>query len=324
MTLAIVQPDNIENFDNEAALKCPETGHDIKVSFREVTPAQALVLLGKNHPRNRAISQTSVACYAEQMLNGEWHPASGEAIKISDKPDEVLIDGQHRLHAVIKADKPITFMFIEGVPERAFSAIDDGVLRSLSAVLEINGIKVKGGAQRAASTLKTLIQLQYSVKNNVNHMNSRSHKVSSTMALKFHQHAKGFNAAMDHFCSQFNVGSIQDSFNTPTLIAMYYLFSGIDETTDNALFTICQSIETGTPFDGLKNKSPCYHIMKQIRANRDKKLIMRAGNYIELFVWALEQTLRGEPVDRLPAVLPNAFDTHIDAVRLAKEKLLTI
>ncbi len=322
MTLAAVTTTSEQIQPSKATLTCPETGRDIKVSFREITPKQALALLGKNHPRNRAINQASVGCYAEQMLAGEWHPASAEAVKISD--EGILIDGQHRLHAVIKANVPIFFMVVEGVPEVAFSAIDDGVLRNLSAVLEINGIKVKGGTQRAASCLKNLIQIQFALKTNGSLRNARAHKVSSTHALRFHANAKGFNDAMNKFCSQFNVGSVQDNFNTPTLIAMYYLFSGIDKATDEALFTVCQSFETGTPFDGLLNKSPCYHVMKQIRINRDKKLIMRSHYYQDLFVWALQHTLQGEPQDRVNSQLTPAFDVHIDAVRLAKKKLMSI
>jgi hypothetical protein len=102
-------------------------------SVRTVTPELAKALLEKNHG-NRNLRSHTAARYAAIMKAGNWI-AAPEPIVLG-KSGRVL-NGQHRLSAVIMADVSATFCFITGVEEEAFKVIDRGMTRSTADALSI-------------------------------------------------------------------------------------------------------------------------------------------------------------------------------------------
>lgn len=66
----------------------------------EITPELARQLLS-NNKINRKIKPTIVERYAEQMEAGEWK-FTGDTIKVDG--EGMLLDGQHRLLAIIKCN----------------------------------------------------------------------------------------------------------------------------------------------------------------------------------------------------------------------------
>lgn len=102
--------------------------------MEDITPATALVFL-ENNTRNRKITRSRVALYAKDMEQGKWQN-NGDAIRFSEAGD--LIDGQHRLHAVIKSG--LTFqdaIVIRGIADGAMKTIDSGFSRTNSAVMSM-------------------------------------------------------------------------------------------------------------------------------------------------------------------------------------------
>lgn len=83
---------------------------DVTVELTLVTPEVAEQLLNLN-TNNRAISDTVVAMYARDMAEGEWMYPGGLIII---GPDGELLDGQHRLHAVILSGKAQWFIISWG------------------------------------------------------------------------------------------------------------------------------------------------------------------------------------------------------------------
>ena len=76
-----------------------------------VTPDYAATLLEKN-TTNRNISQITVKRYAQAMASGEWMQ-NGQTITIAE--DGTILDGQHRLWAVIESGITITFLIVFNV-----------------------------------------------------------------------------------------------------------------------------------------------------------------------------------------------------------------
>jgi len=76
--------------------------------------------------------------YAAAMKRGEWQ-ANGETIKFSTQGK--LIDGQHRLKAIIKSEQTIPLMVVLDLAPSAFKTIDTGRVRSAADVLAIHGEK---------------------------------------------------------------------------------------------------------------------------------------------------------------------------------------
>lgn len=94
--------------------------------FVEITPKRAKMLLELN-TNNRQVSQYYVDKYTKEISEGRWHRDT-DAISISE--DGVLTNGQHRLLAVVKANKPITVLFAVGVDNH--SEMDRGKQRSIA------------------------------------------------------------------------------------------------------------------------------------------------------------------------------------------------
>ena len=102
-----------------------------------ITPGLAKEYLKRNN-NNRPQSSNWAHKLKERILNGEWG-INGETIKFDT--DGNLIDGQHRLMAVVLADSSIESFVIRGLPSTAFGTIDDGKKRSGGDVLAVKGEK---------------------------------------------------------------------------------------------------------------------------------------------------------------------------------------
>lgn len=101
-----------------------------------LTPELANELLERNN-LNRPLSDTHISRIARQIKEGKWK-FNGDTIKIADTDD--VLDGQHRLWAVIEAKIPIQTILVSGIERDAFATIDTlRRARSGSDVLSLNG-----------------------------------------------------------------------------------------------------------------------------------------------------------------------------------------
>ena len=103
-----------------------------------VTPSMAEKYLQSNIS-NRRIKEKVVVQYANDMKNGRWKDDTAEAIKISKSG--IILDGQHRLEAVKKANIPIYFLIAKGLNDDVFDVLDTGSSRNAADVFKIQGIK---------------------------------------------------------------------------------------------------------------------------------------------------------------------------------------
>lgn len=112
---------------------------DTKVTTRVevITPDLAKLYLLQNGG-NRRLSQTIIDSYARSMKNGEWL-LSNDAISFDE--NGLLLNGQHRLHAVCKSEVPCEFLVVRNLQRGTFGIMDNGKSRSVSDVLYIRGIK---------------------------------------------------------------------------------------------------------------------------------------------------------------------------------------
>jgi len=131
---------------------------DIEVSVQLITPDDAKVLLQTN-VNNRNLSRRRVEMYANDIKRGMWK-LTGDSIKLAKNPKtgEVrLIDGQHRLHAIVSANVAVQTVVATGLDEDAFSVIDRGKTRTYNDVLNMSKIK---NANTVASFIRPVIVLQ--------------------------------------------------------------------------------------------------------------------------------------------------------------------
>lgn len=108
-----------------------------RLSFMQVTPDMAARWLGRN-TRNRVIRQVVVDRYARDMSSGMWR-LDGNPIRFA--PDGTLLDGQHRLAAVIKSGITITTAVAQGISADAQAVMDSGRARTSGDMFAIDGEK---------------------------------------------------------------------------------------------------------------------------------------------------------------------------------------
>lgn len=101
-----------------------------------VTPGLAAIILERN-PDNRNLSERKVTQYASDMLAGNWI-YNGETIKIAKTGE--LNDGQHRLQAIISANKPIVMKLAFGLERDSRTTLDQGFARTAAHYLAMQGI----------------------------------------------------------------------------------------------------------------------------------------------------------------------------------------
>lgn len=110
-------------------------GTKLAVSIKTITPAVAKQMLSTTK-HNRRVLRNRVLRLSQAMTFGEW--TLGQPLMVNC--DGTLIDGQHRLNAVVHSGKPIDFIIIEGFDrDNTFGKIDDVAARRLSHWLEIQG-----------------------------------------------------------------------------------------------------------------------------------------------------------------------------------------
>ena len=103
-----------------------------------VTPALANEYLQAN-VKNRRVKEPVVLRYAQEMKKGNWKEDTAEVIKISKSG--IVLDGQHRLLAVVKSNIPIYFHIAFDVEDAVFDVLDTGSPRNASDIFKIQGIK---------------------------------------------------------------------------------------------------------------------------------------------------------------------------------------
>jgi len=95
-------------------------------------PQRALDIVTRHNGTNRPVKKMYVRILADAIIADKWQ-LNGETIKFG--ADGMLYDGQHRLHAVILADKAIRSYVIHGLEEGVFDTIDRGFSRKNSDLL---------------------------------------------------------------------------------------------------------------------------------------------------------------------------------------------
>lgn len=111
--------------------------NNITSQVETITPAIAKSLLENHNEGNRNLREQKVIFYAAQMLRGEWS-LNGESI-IIDNTGRV-IDGQHRLAAIVKSGVTLQVVVVRGVSPDGFTTIDTGLNRTTADVFQMSNI----------------------------------------------------------------------------------------------------------------------------------------------------------------------------------------
>jgi hypothetical protein len=123
-----------------ALAQATELPPGLNAQWLDVTPAIAHRWL-LNNVRNRKIDHDTIQAYARDMKNGEWQ-STHQGVAFNDQDE--LIDGQHRLHAVIASGCTVSMLVTFGLPSviegkevTPMDCVDRGRPRSVADQLKL-------------------------------------------------------------------------------------------------------------------------------------------------------------------------------------------
>lgn len=109
----------------------------MRTKIVKISPKRAAEMLQHN-TANRPLSQSVVRSFAEAMQRGDWLVTHQG---IAFDTNGVLVDGQHRLAAIVEADVPVEVTVFTDVESGTFDVLDTGKRRNAADVLAIEGEK---------------------------------------------------------------------------------------------------------------------------------------------------------------------------------------
>jgi len=122
----------------------------VRASIERIGPVEAREYLQCN-TKNRKLNDHHVRRMRDLIVAGDWW-MNGETIIFG--ADGTLLDGQHRLTAILQAGLFVDVLVIRGIDEAAFRTLDGGRTRTTGEVLGIDGEK---NANNIAAAVQALV-----------------------------------------------------------------------------------------------------------------------------------------------------------------------
>lgn len=127
----------------------------VQFTLITVTPTEAKAMLNTLDGRQRWLKDSHVDFLFRQMANGEWRPDTAEPVKISTEGK--LLDGQHRMAAIVKYGMPVKLWVATNVPADVYNVLDNGVSRTPSDQLKAMHSKYP---RDTAAVIRQLVALE--------------------------------------------------------------------------------------------------------------------------------------------------------------------
>jgi hypothetical protein len=182
----------------------------MNAKLERITPETAAEML-KLNKNNRPTSTTSVKFLAREIREGRWQ-VNGDTITFAE---DRLVDGQHRLMAVIESGIPISTFVVRGVPSESFLTKDSGRKRSAADALAINGVTWSKYVSAATK--------QVWLYSKTGKLDSTGLSPSTSILVEFYEQNTGISRSTQL------IGAKNKLVQNSLLIALHYLFSQKDQ-----------------------------------------------------------------------------------------------
>lgn len=287
----------------------PQTDLTLTVEMVKMSPEMAQSILDKTAIDQRKINNNTVYLYSDQMKKGLWIGANGESIKVSS--DGNMIDGQHRLKAVVHSQCTVDMLLIKGIHEDNITTIDDGKPRSFADILSMDGLD---GTELAFNTISTFCRHVFRLKKAVGkdgifgtgHFTT---KLSNTELLKFLKSNESLMVTANDYSNNFKVNSISKIVGRPSPMIFWHIFRGTKYR--GAAYSILKTIESGYPANGeLLDKSASFCLYNKISNMKmiDSKKRFRFLEIINMLLWALDRESSGKETVNFKVALISGRD----------------
>lgn len=245
-----------------SVLKKLRTNNDPQYLIETISPGEAKQILEGN-TNNRRLNMGTVEFYQKQLEKGAWQ-INGESIKLDERG--YLLDGQHRLWAVVRSNKPMTTLVVRGLSSEAFKTIDAGKSRSMADYLKIDGFKdVNHNILAAAARIVTAFDTKTGV------YKSSTKKTSPTELLAFCSKHDGLVESVKHSDRMKKITS------QSVAAGCHYVFSVVDPEAAHSFF---EALATGA---GLSQGHPALTVRNRLMSVRADR---RAGSAYQRMIIA--------------------------------------
>lgn len=257
-----------------------EMNTEPNVTTETITPRTAAHWLSMNGP-NRGIDRKTVARYARLMSAGLW-VLDGMTIKFDW--NGMLLDGQHRLAAVVRSGVTVQSVVVRGLDPASFRSMDRGRLRSVCQTLRMDG--VRNGAALAAAALV------------LHHDEEGALGGSWSLRLEPSEVAAIIEAhpGLSEAVSSVKTGCDRLHCKIGPIAWCYYRFNDIDKMLAKAFF---ESLFTG---ESLRRGDPVFLLRERLVANAGSRTKLSPKDVAALVIKAWNATIEGREMRQLKAL----------------------
>jgi hypothetical protein len=216
---------------------------NLKTELRLINATIAKEMLKRNQ-RNRTLKIKDVKYLSDQMKNNQWL-FDGQPIRFTE--DGRLLDGQHRLNAIIESNTEQKFLVIKGIKSESFKVMDTGRTRTGADVFSINGIS---NSTTIAATVRFIISFKR------NSLTINKSKITNTDLLNWYEKNKNIS---DIVKNAFVMKNEFSNVLTATQIAgFHFLFAkkNVIEA-ENFIYKLCTGL-------GVENTNPIFLLRKKL------------------------------------------------------------
>lgn len=129
------------------------------LELETISPALAEIYLARNMDKNRRKKKQKINLYAQDMKTGHWETDTPDNI-ISFNVNGELVNGQHRLEAIIASGKSVDMWVWRDVPETVHM-FDRGISRSTADTLQIRGLNKDIASSATVAVVRKLSDFVY-------------------------------------------------------------------------------------------------------------------------------------------------------------------
>lgn len=208
------------------ATACRKARSQITTEIVIATVTWATHVLETCNPRNRKRSESLVRRIRDSILGGRWQ-VNGEPVIFAS--DGTLLDGQHRLFAIVAAGIAVPVLVVRGVDPSAFSTLDQGKIRNRADVLSI---PTSEGAERAKSSTVLAGALSHVFRWENGYLDAMHRFPDNTEILDLNIRHPGVNDSVAQALARCKKG-----IHPPSLFAaLHYIFHRLDAALAKSFF----------------------------------------------------------------------------------------
>lgn len=249
----------------------------IQARVERITPAKARKML-ENNRGNRPIRQEQVVSFTESMKAGAWK-LNGESIKL-DKHNNI-VDGQHRLEAIVAANMTIDILVVRGLEPEAYHTIDKGRGRTLADTFHHNGV------QHYAAVAAATAWLHRYKTNTLHDLGCRRMRTEEALDL-LEQHPR-LADSVPKARHAWKAGVLGVSIGA----FCHYLFSQVDPEKADTFF---EKLASG---ENLRKTQAVYQLRERLRQHHESKAKLRGRDIVALCFLAWQHHTNGDCVKQL-------------------------